>query len=163
MAIKTSLKQLVGLFGQSAATDALAKPIRTFAAQLTILAAHVDRVENKSDATGAKLDAVAKHLDKQIADLAGVLIAMQQPKEAAPAVEQQTAAPRGKAPPAIGGSEESEPEDAEDEDLVAMSQRQIEEDLAELNGGGAPEPAPIVVTPPRKNGGKKSPNAGGVA
>lgn len=44
-AIKIPLKQLIVLFGESAGNEQLDAPVREFAARLTVLTAHVERVE----------------------------------------------------------------------------------------------------------------------
>ena len=157
MAIKTSLKQLITLFGQSASNAALPKPIRQFAAQLTVLTAHMQRVE-------AKTGAAFQHLDKQISDLASIIIEMQQSKgNAGPAADEQQA-PSASAQSSVSAGDESDDSDdpESEEEFIAKAQREIDEEMSELNGKAPSEPA-IVVTPPRKNGGKKAPNAGGVA
>ena len=159
MAIKTTLKQLTEFFAQSAATKELSKPVRRFAAQLTLLTAHVQRVENK-------IDAAAKHFDGQLAELASLVIAVQQSKQGAvsdapPSDEnnQRSAAPRQGAAESTGDEGD---DDVDEDELVALTKRQVEEELAALENP-IPE-APVVVAPPRKqNGGKKAPNAGGVA
>ena len=53
--IKKSLKELTELFARSASNEQLDNPVRQLAARLTVLTAHVERVEAKVDALDHKL------------------------------------------------------------------------------------------------------------
>lgn len=138
MNIKINLKQLAALFAQSASNEELPEAIRQFAAQLTVLTAHVGRVESKINSETQTRDALAKNIDEQIAELAThILVAQPTPQEpaptpvsAAPVEEQQVS----------GGDEEDEAE--------AMAEKVIRETEAEV---AALSKSP----PPQANGSKK--------
>ena len=152
MEIKTSLKQLVKFFAQSAATEELTLPVRRFAAQLTILTAHIQRIEGTAKRVTGDLDA-------RIEALESVLAVAQQ--AANPAT--QGAAPGGAPSEQEQPSEEQPDEEDEAEAMAAKVQAETEAELAAITNGAAE--SEVVVMPPttRKNGGKKAPQAGGAA
>lgn len=164
MEIKTPLKKLIALFAQSASTEELTMPVRQFAAQLTILTAHVDRVE-------AKLEAKAKVLDTHIAELAALIMAAQSPKAAssAPAATPSTPpSPSASAEEAqqiadaaaIEGLSEEEATEA----MLAKAREDMEADLADAAKAQVPPPAkPSAIALRKVNGGKKATNAGDAA
>jgi hypothetical protein len=148
MEIKTSLKQLGTFFAQSASTEELTVPVRRFAAQLTILTAHIQRIE-------ATAKRVTDDLEKRIETFEGLIAAAQQ--ASAPATTNgASSSPVEGEPPGADMNEESEA-DA----MAAKVQAETEAELAAITNG-APEPV-VVMPTPRKNGGKKAPQAGGAA
>jgi hypothetical protein len=151
MEIKTSLQQLIGLFARSSQLSKL-EPVRALAAKLTILTAHSQRIEAKIDAETAARQALATELDKHLADLASIIELIQssgQPSTAA------------SAPASARPMESDEGGDDEDEGK-AMADKVLEETAAEA-AALAKASAPEVVVVSRKNGGKKSQNAGDAA
>jgi hypothetical protein len=139
MAINLSLKQLYDLFAEATSDEALPKPIRKFAAQLTVLTAHMNRVEGKINA-----EAVArKALDGHIAELAElILVARQKPVDAA------AAAPAGAPNGNVQATEPGSPEE-EAEDLEAKILAESEAEIAAANA------APAAIVPMRQvNGGE---------
>jgi hypothetical protein len=162
--IKTPLKKLISLFAQSASTEELTMPVRQFAAQLTVLTAHVDRLE-------AKIETKAKILDAHIAELA-TLIAAAQEKKASPvaATTPSTAAPGAPATATTPASVEEAQhladmtEEEATEAMLAKAQQELEADLADAKE--APPvvvPKPTAITPLRKTNGGKKASAGEVA
>jgi hypothetical protein len=131
--IKTSLKQLFGLFVQSAQDTNLDMPSRQLAARVTVLVAHIQRIEAKVDAVLAAGITLEKKVDTSLADIASQLVAIQGGAPAAPAVE---------------GGNENGPMSEEDE-AQAMADRVLAETEAEARGGGTP-PGPIPT--PSGNG-----------
>lgn len=154
MGIKTSLKQLVTFFAQSAATEELSLPVRRFAAQLTILGTHAQRIESTAKR-------VTDALDVRLATLEALLAAAQQQEPHA----------EGAAPGGVPSEQEQPPgEMNEDDEVEAMASKALAETEADLlsiqNGTDEPAPAPEVVVvpaPQRKNNGKKATQAGGAA
>jgi len=144
MEIKTSLKQLGKFFAQSAATEELTLPVRRFAAQLTILTAHIQRIE-------ATAKRVTEDLEKRIEAFEAAL------RTDAPS--EQVAAP-GSAPSGQEQSSEEQPdEESEAEAMAAKVQAETEAELAAITNGAA-EPEVVVMPTTRKNGGKKPSQVG---
>lgn len=138
--IKVPLKQLVGLFVQSAQDTNLDMPSRRLAAQMTITVAHLQRIE----AMIIKVVGVGTALEKKV-------------DESLAAINEQLSAITGGAPPAppAEGGNTGEPL-SEEEEAAEMANRVHAETLAEVaaaqkNGGKAPvAPAPAApVTPIR--------------
>ena len=127
MEIKITLKQLTQLFIRAAANVEIPAPIRQFAAQLTVLTAHTERIE-------AKIDALTSTLDEQIAELASHLLAS---REKAPTA---TSSPVASASPEM-------PMDEEDEAKAMAEQvlRETEDEVAAIT-----KAPPAAVTPLRK-------------
>jgi len=148
MEIKTSLKQLTTFFAQSAATEELTVPVRRFAAQLTILSAHMQRIE-------ATAKRVTEDLEKRLVAIEALFMAAQQ--ASAPTAQAAPGGPPEQAQPDEGASEEDEAEA-----MAAKVQAETEAELAAITNGAA-EPEIVVVPAARKNGGKKAPQAGGAA
>jgi len=148
MDIKISLKQLTTLFVRSAADEELPNPVRQFAARLTVLTAHVERVE-------AKIDAKAKMLDGLVAELANLVMAARQATAAAPSPN--IAPPADDAPIA----EDSEEDNGQEDEGQAMADaviRETEADMAAIADKAPPVEKPSTsVTPLRKanSGGRK--------
>lgn len=135
--IKTSLKQLTALFAQSSANEELPMPIRRFAAQLTVLTAHVNRVE-------AKIDALGKSANAHIVELVQHVAALQQPPKTVAASQPET----GEAP-AASDEERGTALDEEDE-AQALADRMLREADEEMKNANAA--AVAKVTPLRPNG-----------
>lgn len=141
MQIKTTLKQLIGFFAQSA-SELKDESVRRLAARLTVLTAHVERVDQKIDSRFGELDA---HIAEVVAHL----------------IEQRNSAPvatpsNPSAPPAV--VEETPPqmseEDQEADDLVAKINAETQAELASLE-----KEAPVALVP-RKVNGKKAQQGG---
>ncbi len=128
--IKTTLAQLKTFFSESAADETLVVPIRRFAAQLTILTAHVERVE-----------ALALQADQHVAELANIMIAARQARverKAAPPNAPQQGGASPTAPPAAQPAPADE--EAATEAMVSQIERETAADLAAasaLQNGGA--------------------------
>ena len=150
MEIKTSLKQLVNLFAHTAANEEAPTAVRQFAAQMTILTAHVERVEAKSAAETKKLDSL-------VAELASFVIEARKPT-----------APAAATPDAAFADEPTESEEEETQRMVDEVERATQEELAKL-AQVTPSPETDIAQPSmavatvRKNGGKKPQNAGDAA
>jgi hypothetical protein len=144
MEIKTSLKQLGKFFAQSAATEELTLPVRRFAAQLTILTAHIQRIE-------ATAKRVTEDLEKRIEAFEAVLAAPQDPAA-------QAAAPSG-APSAQEQTSEEQP-DEEAEAMAAKVQAETEAELTAITNGAAEPEVVVMPAGARKNGGKKPSQVG---
>ena len=99
MALKTTLQELLQLFGRSAGNEKLDKNVRAFAAQLTILTAHTQRLEG-----------LIKQKDAEIAELATLIIALKNPTTEVTAPAPTNGAP---VPEQQGGEEQSEEDEAE--------------------------------------------------
>ena len=146
MEIKTSLKQLTAFFAQSAATEELTVPVRRFAAQLTILSAHMQRIE-------ATAKRVTEDLEKRLAAFEAFLVAAQQ--ASAPAAQPAPGGvPAEQEQPGDGASEEDEAEA-----MAAKVHAETEAELAAITNGAA-EPEVVVMPTTRKNGGKKPSQVG---
>lgn len=161
MEIKTPLKKLIALFAQSASTEELTMPVRQFAAQLTILTAHVERVE-------AKLEAKAKILDAHIAELASLIVAAQEKKTAPAPTATAPVSPSASAEEAQQIANSAAMEDLTEEQateaMLAKAQQDMEADLVAAAQPAAPAPAkPTAITPLRKSNGGKKANAGDAA
>lgn len=122
-----NLKQLAGLFKDSAATEELPMPIRKFASQLALLVRHVARQ------------------DAHIAELTNLLLATQESAAAgAPAAAPQAAAPS--APVVESGEDESDDEEKATQAMIADAMRHMEE-------ADEPVKAPTPIRKPSANGG----------
>lgn len=189
MEIKTSLKKLIALFARSAGDDELPTASRSFAAKLTILTAHVQRLEAKIDAeTAARLPMTQamKELDKHIADLAAIMMTAQQGAAgASDEVESLDATQDGGGPAPFnaaaaaaaaaqqgdqGSFDGSEDDDEEAQDMAERVLAETAEEERAIKAAAATPPAPVPapvaiekVTPLRKNGNKKASNAGDAA
>lgn len=124
-----NLKQLTALFAQSAGNEELPVPIRQFAAQLTVLTAHIAH-EKRARQT----------LDGNVAELAQIIIASR--PAPAPADGTPTEAPTTEAP--------VEQTDNEDDAAKAMAAQVLRETEAEVAATAAK-----AVTPIRKTNGNK--------
>jgi hypothetical protein len=127
--IKTSLKELFALFMRSAQSEQLESPVRQLAARMTVLVAHMQRIE-------AKLDIVigaGQKLEKTTADLATALLA----------IDQRTGGTPAAAPAAEPMSEE--------EEMAARVMAETEADIAKTRANVPPagNGSPAAVTPIR--------------
>jgi len=132
-----NLKQLTGLFAQSAGNEELPVPIRQFAAQLTVLTAHVGR-----EAQAKRV--LEKRLDDQIAELATFMSALP--------IAPTTAAAQ---PTPVIDTEITTSENDEDDEAKAMAeqiQRETEAEVAAIAAKTPVEkPRPTaVITPLRQ-------------
>ncbi len=142
MPITIDLKKLTSLFARSAADETLPNPIRRFSAQLTLLSAHLNRVDEKIDAEVKARTA----LDGHVAEVADHLLALRSTAAAPPASPSTTQGPPvGEQP-------------AEDDDAEAMAARVLAETDTEIDAinSGAPTQAIVPTQKPR-------PSAGGAA
>jgi hypothetical protein len=153
MAINLSLKQLYDLFAEATSNFApftsnkelpesirqFAKLVRQVVAQLTVLTAHMNRVEGKINAEAA----ARKALDGHIAELAElIMVARQKP------VDTAAAAPAGAPNGSVQATEPGSPEE-EAEDLEAKILAESEAEIAAANA------APAAIVPMRQvNGGE---------
>jgi hypothetical protein len=154
MEIKTSLKQLQTLFGRSAATEELDPAVRRLAARLTVLTAHVMRVEAKVDAEAAAREAFAKELKGVLATFAetlGFKLAMQ---ETYPVAEAPAETDTQAAPPAPGAVDE----DPDKKILLEQLQREGEADKQSVLAR-----KPAEVTPLHKPNNTSKPSTPGAA
>lgn len=156
MEIKMTLRQLTSLFAASAAAnEELPKPIREFAAQCAILAAHTERVDMKTNATMRKLQA----LEKIANEMAEAVTAVAVKSGAIPTSSPEQTQPQQ--PPPQEGEEE---EDASEDDVAAMVAQAIKD--TETDTTTAAAPAGGSVTPLRKtpdvkpSADKKAPTGG---
>ena len=126
--IKTSLKQLFGLFVQSAEDQALDMPNRQLAARTTVLIAHMQRIDAKLDKVLNAGIALEKKVDATLTELL--------PKAA---------------PPAEGAEGETVAPGEEDGDQMASRVlAETEAEAAALRAGTATTPP--VVPPNNGNG-----------
>ena len=130
MEIKTSLKDLITLFRDSASNEKLPKPIQQFAAQLSVLTAHVGRVD-------AKINALATTMDEQVGELATHIIAIRE--GAAPAPIPAPASP----PPQQSAAADVDMD--EDEAAKAMAEQVLRETEAEVAALSKASPPTSVV------------------
>ena len=150
MEIKTSLKKLTALFAQAANDEALPIEMRSYAAKMIILSAHVQRIE-------AKIDKLAGVTDAQVAELASHVAMLKQGTAGAP-------------PPApVEGDEgEAGAKAPEDETAEEMAERVLRETEAEARSAQAAALAKggngATVTPLRQPEPEPAaPDEGGVA
>lgn len=144
MDIKLSLPQLFNRFAAGAANEEWPAPIREFAAQLTVLVAHMTRLENKIDGEAKLRGGADLLLDQGLAEVATLVQASrpaQAPQQQAPQAVQQPAPDQ--AAPEVQG------EEAAVASVLAETERQQQADMAAENT------PPMPVTALRKVG-KKS-------
>jgi hypothetical protein len=153
--IKTSPKQLITYFAASANDEELPMPIRRFAAQCTILSAHIDRLYGLRG-----VDVKAREaLDANVAELANHVIAMNGGKPAAPVVPSQP----GELPPAPVSSGDPTVDEAKE-----MAARVLAETAAEAEALESQQQKPGATVTPlpvrQPNGEQAAPDdAGGAA
>ena len=140
MNIKLSLKQLVALFARSASNEELPVPIRQFAAQLTVLCAHVERTEGRINS-----------LDSAIAELATMMGAL--PDKVAETLRQGSAPAVAPAPAVKPDAETNDL--SEDDEATAMAAKVLQETEAEVAVIAA-RPSVPAITPIRKANGNKA-------
>jgi hypothetical protein len=150
MEIKLTLKQLTVLFARTAGNEEIPVPIRQFAAQLTVLTAHVERVETKLNEFSKEVVATFGILNNQIVKLASLSKAVSQ----APTEGPQSAAPAEEEQPTVL---------SEDDEAEAMAAKVLQETEAEVAALLKEPPTAMVVAPQRKANGGKAPSAGEVA
>jgi len=133
--IKTSLKKLMSLFAQAVNDEELPVSERSFAGKNMILVAHTQRIEKK-------FDTIIAAQDKQIAELASVVMLLRQGNAQPPAAPAPDAA-TGELPPK---SEEDEAQEMADRVLAeTLEEERLAAQNAAKNGGA-------TVTPLRPNG-----------
>ena len=130
MEIKTSLKRLMGLFGQSATNETLDPSVRRYAAQNMVLVAHVQRLEAGLDAEKTARKKLAEELKVVLAQLAEAM-------QPAAADSTQTAAPAG---------DEAETPIADADATIAQMQREEEAFKAAARARTA-KPAEVTQLP----------------
>ena len=163
MAIRTTMKQLFDLFARSAANEEFNEPTRALISKLTVLTAHVMRIEGKIDGEAAARVAQGGQLDLHIGELAELVrIAHQgQPAEGQPPANaaQAHAQSMNAAPAGDDDGDDDAKVIADAEQIQAKMQEEAEAEAAAIAAAAAAAPA---VVPIRKNSGKKA-NAGDVA
>jgi hypothetical protein len=116
-----SLEELINLFGRIAANEELDKPMRAFASQMTILTAHVRRLQSG-----------LKEKDQQIGELAALVLAAQTGKQA------PTDGAQAPIPPTEGDAEQP----SEEDEAIAMAenlQRETEAEMRTLQAKTQPQ------------------------
>lgn len=145
------LQELKALFRASCADEDLEKPIRRFAAQCTVLVAHLERIEAGASKGLHVLDQAVAELVQHVAQMQGQLNR--------PATEVPD---RPAATPPIQGTPEEGPN--EDEDAEAMAERVLAETAAEereLQNETQAQPQPAQSRPVTPLRAKVKPAVGG--
>lgn len=138
--IKTSLKELFGLFVQSAQDENLDGPSRQLAARMTVCVAHMQRL----DANMQKIVGVGIKLEKKVDDELSKLLSLVSPEAAA-----APAAPAGEG---AEGGEAIPPDEETAEQMADRIHRETEAEVAAVRAANkqpAGNGAPAQVTPIR--------------
>jgi len=149
--IKTSLKDLFALFMRSAENPDLDMPVRQLAARMTVLTAHMQRIEAKIDAAIGFSKATDKKVDSGIAELVQHILLINQKIGNVPAT-----APAEGQNGDNGAPTDGPPGEETAEEMASRIMAETEAEAARLrqgqpaapngNGNGAPAP----VTPIRQ-------------